>query len=290
MTRYEVRDTDDALEALTLVDRERDASVTVAPARGGMVTRFSIAGETALYLDEATLRDPTRNVRGGVPLLMPIAGKLADDRYALGDRAFTLKQHGFARNLPWSVSSRSVADGASVTLRLTDTPETRAQFPFGFVFEAEYTLRDGALSITLRATCTDGGPMPMHVGTHPYFFVPRDAKAQATVTADATRAWDNTAKREVAFTGFPSLGEGEVDLHLLDQRATRTVLRRPGLRDLHIAWSAELPVLVVWTLPDKDFVCVEPWSAPANALNEGRARTVSEGDTASWSLSISAPR
>lgn len=290
MTRYEVRDTEDTLEALSLVDRERDAVVTVAPARGGMVTRFSVAREPVLSLDEGTLRDPTKNVRGGVPLLMPIAGRLTDDRYALGGRDYAMKQHGFARNLPWSVASRSVNDGASVTLRLTDTPDTRAQFPFGFVFEAEYTLRDGALSITLRATCTEGGPMPMHVGTHPYFFVPRDAKARATIEVNATRAWDNTAKRELAFEGFPSLGEGEVDLHLLDPRATCTTLHRPGLRDLHLSWSDALPVLVVWTLPDKDFVCVEPWSAPANALNEGRARQVAEGETAAWSLTIRAPR
>lgn len=290
MTRYEVRDTDDALESLSLVDRDRDALVAVAPDRGGMVTRFSLAGEPALYLDEGTLRDPTKNVRGGVPLLMPIAGKLTDDRYALGGRDYAMKQHGFARNLPWSVASRSVSDGASVTLRLTDTPETRAQFPFGFVFEAEYTLREGALSITLRATCAEGGPMPMHVGTHPYFFVPRDVKARAAVDATASRAWDNAAKREVAFEGFPSLGEGEVDLHLLDPRATRAALHRPGLRDVHLSWSDALPVLVVWTLPDKDFVCVEPWSAPANALNDGGARWVAEGETAAWSLSISAPR
>lgn len=290
MSRYDVRDTADTLESLTLVDRERDAVVTVAPARGGMVTRFSIATEPVLFLDESTLRDPSKNVRGGVPLLLPIAGRLSDDRYAHGGRDYAMKQHGFARNLPWSVSSRSADDGAEVTLRLTDTPETRAQFPFGFVFEAAYTLREGALTITLRATCTEGGPMPVHVGTHPYFFVPRDAKARATVDAVATRAWDNTTKREVPFTAMPSLGEGEVDLHLLDARATRATLHRPGLRDIDIAWSDALPVLVVWTIPDKDFVCVEPWSAPANALCAGRARPVAEGETAAWSLSISAPR
>ncbi|MEZ4391676.1 MAG: hypothetical protein R3A48_11315 [Polyangiales bacterium] len=157
-------------------------------------------------------------MRGGVPLLMPIAGRLDDDRYALGDRAFAMKQHGFARNLPWSVASR------------------------------------------------------------------------ATVDADATRAWDNAARRAVEFTGLPSLGEGEVDLHLLDARATRTTLRRPGLRDVEVSWSDALPVLVVWTLPDKDFVCVEPWSAPGNALKEGRARWVPEGSTAAWSLSFRAAR
>jgi galactose mutarotase-like enzyme len=28
---------------------------------------------------------------------------------------------------------------------------------------------------------------------------------------------------------------------------------------------------VIWTLPGKDFVCLEPWTAPANALNSGES-------------------
>ncbi|MEZ4391675.1 MAG: hypothetical protein R3A48_11310 [Polyangiales bacterium] len=48
MTRYEVRDTEDALESLALVDRARDAVVHVAPARGAMVTCFTVADEPVL--------------------------------------------------------------------------------------------------------------------------------------------------------------------------------------------------------------------------------------------------
>ena len=33
-----------------------------------------------------------------------------------------------------------------------------------------------------------------------------------------------------------------------------------------LEWSADQRVLVLWTLPGKPFVCVEPWSGPANAL------------------------
>ena len=33
--------------------------------------------------------------------------------------------------------------------------------------------------------------------------------------------------------------------------------------------SSDLGLWVVWTLAGKDFVCVEPWSSPGNALNSG---------------------
>ena len=52
-----------------------DAAATVVPERGGLVTRFAVGARELLYLDPATLADPTKNVRGGVPVLFPFAGR-----------------------------------------------------------------------------------------------------------------------------------------------------------------------------------------------------------------------
>ena len=79
--------TGDSLESLRLEDG--GAAVTLAPSRGGMVTRFSIGEVPVLFLDESTLRDPSKNVRGGIPVLFPIAGKLPADRYEVDGRTFT---------------------------------------------------------------------------------------------------------------------------------------------------------------------------------------------------------
>jgi galactose mutarotase-like enzyme len=46
-----------------------------------------------------------------------------------------------------------------------------------------------------------------------------------------------------------------------------------------LSWSANHHVLVLWTLPGRPFICVEPWSAPANALQTGAAALVAPGDT-----------
>jgi galactose mutarotase-like enzyme len=39
--------------------------------------------------------------------------------------------------------------------------------------------------------------------------------------------------------------------------------------DVELSGSPEYGHWVVWTLQGKDFVCVEPWTCPANALNSG---------------------
>ena len=77
--------------------------------------------------------------------------------------------------------------------------------------------------------------------------------------------------------------KSEVDLHLLDHGSTRSALVRPGGTRIVVEGSPEMKQWVVWTLAGKDFVCVEPWTAPADALatrrgllyvDPGEARTI----------------
>ena len=272
--RYEIEHTKDALESIVLHDRTTKARVVLAPSRGGMATRFTIDGEPVLYLDEATLRDPTKNVRGGIPVLFPIAGKLHDDTLTLDGRSFPMKQHGFARNLPWKVEAESAGDDASVTLVLRDDDSTRAQYPFSFAVSFTYRLRDGALRIEQRFENTGEVPMPIQPGVHPYFALPDERKREARMFTDATRAWDNKAGQPVTIRGGIDLVGEEVDLHLLDHRPREARLHRPGMRNVTLRFGDDQKVLVVWTLRGRDFVCVEPWSRAANALNEGKGIVV----------------
>jgi galactose mutarotase-like enzyme len=275
--RYQVEHASDALETHVLHDHETKARVVLAPSRGGMLTRFSLDGEPVLFLDEASLRDKTKNVRGGVPILFPIAGKLAGDTLSLDGANFPMKQHGFARNLPWKVEAERAADEASVTLVLRDDDTTRAQYPFSFAVTFVYRLRDGVLRIEQRFENTGDKPMPIQPGLHPYFALPDARKREARVFTDATRAWDNKAGQATTIRGGIDLVAEEVDLHLLDHRPREARLQRPGMRNVTLRFGEDQKVLVVWTLRGRDFVCVEPWTRSANALNEGKGIVVPPG-------------
>src|SRR4051812_25774874 len=96
-----------------------DARVTIVPERGAIATRFRVGARDVLYLDEATLVDPAKNVRGGVPILFPSPGKLANDRFARDGKSGTMKQHGFARDAAWDVAEKS-ASRAALSLRSSD--------------------------------------------------------------------------------------------------------------------------------------------------------------------------
>jgi galactose mutarotase-like enzyme len=279
--------TSDVLETLRLEDEATGSLVTLAPTRGGMVTRFSAGDAPVLFLDEATLLDPGKSVRGGVPVLFPIAGKLPGDRYAIAGRTFSMKQHGFARNLPWTVLDESTRDGASVTLGLEANDATRAQYPFEFALRFTYRLRGEVLTVEQRFENRGDAPMPVHPGLHPYFAVPDSTKAGVRLDTDATRALDNRTGGEITVTLPIDLAGREVDLFLLDHRPRQTVLHRPGMPGVRIGFGDEQTLLVVWTLPGRDFVCVEPWRTRPGALADGSAPQISPGTSASSTLSIS---
>jgi galactose mutarotase-like enzyme len=260
-----------------------DGRLAVVPGRGALITRWEAGGLQRLYLDEATLADPTKNVRGGVPLLFPSPGKLEDGRFVHARKSGAMKQHGFARDLPWTVAARN-AHTATLTLRSTDA--TRAQFPWDFFLSLQITLT--ALRVRLDVNVENPGPdaMPFGFGIHPYFFVPD--KTVAAITTAATRAFDNVAKKTVPFTGF-HLAEGETDLHLLDHGSTTSKLTTGEGEHVTVRTSKQFGRWVVWTLPGKEFVCLEPWTAPGNALNTGEGLiTLAAGESSDLWIELDA--
>jgi galactose mutarotase-like enzyme len=284
--RYEVIRTEDPVETHLLVDHEAKARVVLAPARGGMVTRFIVSDTNVLFLDADTLRDATKNVRGGIPVLFPIAGRLAEDKYQVDGAPFTLKQHGFARNMPWAIVDQATDGGARLGLALTATAMTRAQYPFEFRLALTYILSEGRLTVQTRVTNLGERNMPIHPGLHPYFQLADHNKGQARVVTDATQAFDNRTGTVVALREPIDLAADVVDMHVLDHWPRTVRLTRPGDRDLDLSLGVPDRVLVVWTERGRDFVCVEPWTARANALNDGTATQVLPGGTHETSFTI----
>ncbi len=270
---------------VTLSDSDAPSAAVLAPARGGILRELSVAGRDLLYLDRATFDDPSANVRGGVPVLLPSPGKLAGDAWSWGGARGAMKQHGFARNLPWSVAGTGTGDGAWATLVLEANEATRAQFPWEIHAAYTYRLRGRAIAIEMRVENRGGTPMPFGAGFHPYFAV-RDAdKAAARIATAATRAFDNVKKEDVPFTGF-DLTAPEVDMHLYDHGSTEGTLSAGDLA-VSVRGSAEYGHWVVWTLRGRDFVCLEPWTCPGNALNTGdRLIVLAPGEAREMRLEI----
>ncbi|MFZ5444401.1 MAG: aldose epimerase [Myxococcota bacterium] len=229
---------------------DEGASAELIPARGGLVTSFVVDGEELLFMDEATLVDLSKNVRGGVPLLFPFAGKPPPGS--------TLPQHGFARRSAWEVvSAVSDDDTARLECVLRDDEQTRAAFPYAFEVRFSVSLFDARLMLEWELSNRGAAPMPLHFGIHPYFRV--GDKARVRVAGAEGRAFDNRAQQDREVTAL-DFSAGEVDLHFAAPPSAGTVLSRGGGRDVRLSWTPQFDTLVVWTLPGQPFVCVEPWT------------------------------
>ncbi len=201
-----------------LVLRDADAEVRIAPARAGIVTSFRIGEGPILFLDEATLSEPTKSVRGGIPVLFPTPGKLTNDQWTWGGRTGRLPQHGFARTLPFT--PRPSDDG----LRLALVWPGDEHWPWPCTLEIELGLRGRTLRFEQHVRNEGDEPMLFGLGFHPYFFVPEGDKRSARIRTSATRAFDNVAKQSVAL-GPLDLTAPEVDLHLLDHGSSTASLQ-----------------------------------------------------------------
>ena len=241
-----------ALETWRLTDGA--SMVEVAPSRGGLVTSFVVDGVPVLFMDQATLLDPSKNVRGGVPLLFPFAGKPPPGS--------SLGQHGFARKLPWIAGSsraESRGDTARLECKLSSSEQTLAAWPFSFSAQLAVSLFDSRLMLEWAFQNLGTAPMPLHFGIHPYFCV--GAKEQVKVEGASGPAFDNKlgSEREVDRVDF---AQGEVDLHFTPFELGGTTLHRGDGRKVKLAWTEQFKTLVVWTLPGQAFVGVEQWTSP----------------------------
>ena len=257
----------------TWVLRDGETVAEVVPARGGLVTRFAVGPIEVLATDDEAVYGGGRNVRGGIPILFPTAGRLTADRYTAAGTVRELGQHGFARDMPWRVTGHGERDAARLVMQLESTEATLRAFPWEFrlVFAVEVSGR--SLRVLQEYENRSASPMPLHAGFHPYLAVPDGEKGAARIEAPLARAWDKVGKREVALQEA-DLTAPEVSLGVLESAApgpllTRARLTAPPVGAVEIEVSDGMTHWVVWTLGGRDFVCVEPWTAPPDALNTG---------------------
>ncbi|MGB3239009.1 MAG: aldose epimerase [Geitlerinemataceae cyanobacterium] len=265
---FEISQKHDIYSTYVLADQSANTIVEIVPERGGMVTRWRVRGREMLYLDRDRFAQPELSVRGGIPILFPICGNLPDNTYTDNGQSYTLKQHGFARDLPWTVAAQSIDDQASLTLVLDSNDRTRAVYPFEFQLTFTYALQGNTLSISQRYTNRSDRPMPFSTGLHPYFFV--SDKTQLQFDLPAGEFLDQIEGTSHSFDGTFDWEREEIDVafcHLGQQMAT--VKDATSRLSLTLEYNSIYSTLVFWTIEGKDYYCLEPWSAPRNALNSG---------------------
>ncbi|NMF83686.1 aldose epimerase [Nodosilinea sp. P-1105] len=265
----------DPYSTYVLSDTDTASRLEIVPDRGGLVTRWQVEEQDIFYFDSDRFANPELSVRGGIPILFPICGNLPENQYQFKGQTYTLKQHGFARDLPWQPTGQDVTDAASLTLELGSNDQTKALYPFDFRLAFSFRLRGHVLELRQRFTNLSDQPMPFSTGLHPYFLV--QDKTQLTFDIPSTEYRDQLTGITEAFNGTFDFSQDEIDIAFQNLTASvATVTDHHLKRRLTLSWSDAYNFLVFWTVQGKDYYCLEPWTAPRNALNTGESLLMAE--------------
>ena len=109
------------------------------------------------------------------PILFPIVGSLKGKQYRYEGKTYDMGQHGFARDMEFTVVSQTEK---KLVMALSETEETLRNYPFRFLLELSYELKEDGLLVGWRVKNTDRKTMHFSIGGHPAFNCPMEGKGK----------------------------------------------------------------------------------------------------------------
>lgn len=275
--------------------KNSSGTVLVCPEHGARLLQWTRDGREIITWPSNADWSRILKVRGGNPVLFPfIARHFVDGKNELwrdgNGTVRPMPQHGFARDAKFSVIEGENEN--TIRMRLVDSEETRACYPFAFQFDVVVSLLPlSRLEIRFETTNTGHEELPYYAGHHFYFALPHQERADWTLHLPCA-AWGRQssdgsivheqATQELLRLDDPALID-RFQIHPIGAKAlllnTRTGqhlvfrLDPPG----SIPWYA----VTTWTeSANSDFYCIEPWLGLPNAIHHGEGlRRLMPGET-----------
>lgn len=217
------------------ITQKWNSSVCFAPETWWHVTSLKIDWEE-LFHD--FFWDPDKP-KGGMPYMFPNAGPLTDEEQKIS--WLYLTQHWFGRISPWKSNSEN-----SQELTFSHSSD----FPFSWKVHNHIHIDDesGEVTFTQCIENTSNTPLPLSTGLHPYFRIPN---------------WDKSSL-EFRFIGWEdvqnerSIWENGGTWKYTVPEDKKIVLYIPEIWEITLELSSDYKKFWVWSLSDKDFICIEP--------------------------------
>lgn len=220
---------------------------------GGCITSWKVpSGKDLLFVRPDAVFNGNKPISGGVPHCFPQFGP------------GPIQQHGFARNMDWTVvDSENTEGNPVVTLELKDGPYSCTVWDFSFHALFKVTLNAKSLATELTVKNTDNKAFSFSTALHTYFRASasnasvKGLKGCKTLNKDPDPKNPVEGKEERDVVTFP----GFVDCVYLD--ASSELQLDNGLGDLISIKNTNWSDAVLWNpylqmeACYKDFVCVE---------------------------------
>ncbi|MDD3924905.1 MAG: aldose 1-epimerase family protein [Erysipelotrichaceae bacterium] len=207
---------------------------------------------------------------GRNPVLFPVIGSSYDKQYWFDNEAYTMGNHGFARN---SVFEHVKSTEDSVTLCLRSDDITKKQYPFEFELYVTYKLVNDTIIITYRIFNRTNKQMPFAFGLHPAFNCPINNDGEFN------DYWVEFASPCKLRGHNPMINKGLVSKIDLDHElfnkyktlsfedlASPYITLTNGKHGVRVS-TVGYDKVAVWS-PQAPFVCLEPWHPSPNKVDK----------------------
>jgi len=238
----------------------------------------------------------------GIPLLFPWANRLDGFEYRAGGREVALPHdrarfpvdpnglpiHGAVPGLMrWDVDSGDGSSGriaATLDWDASSVPELFELFPFEHEVQLDASVGDGSLTVATTVTAVGSDRVPVSFGFHPYLCVPGAGPRAAwrlqlpsleRLELDA-RNIPTGARSPMTRSEFELADSSWDDAFAALEVPARFAISTPSGRGIALELLEGFPFAQIYGPPGHDFVCLEPMTAPADALRSGDGLTVIE--------------
>ena len=289
--------------AVTLTSGELQA--TFIPEMNLLGASLRLGGEEFLALPGGV--GAYRRIRTtGLPLLAPWANRLSGRGYRAGRvrvdldglNLYTdpngLPIHGtMSAQETWHVSSVSTV-GRVARLRAGFEyagEELLAAFPFPHRLETSIDVDGRSLSVATTIRPSGGRAVPISFGYHPYFRLPGGRRSAWRLLLPRRRHVELDERGIPTGRSTPAPAEAEpIGARTYDDLFELTGERRLGIqhggRRLSVLFGSGFPYAQVYAPPEAGFACLEPMTAPTNALVAGNYPIVRPGQSFTARFSI----
>jgi len=209
------------------------------------------------------------------PVLFPIVGSLKDKKLVIDGRDYPMGQHGFARDMEFSLLEKTEN---SLLFALDSSEETRRLYPYDFRLLIGYELSGADIRVTWRVENTGNRPMHYQIGGHPAFYCPADSflenqsdyylkfDTEAPVVyrlLDGNGLLEDQSYELRTEQGFFRIPEDlfDRDALIIEGGQNHEVsLCRPDKKP-YLTVLFDAPLYGIWSPAKKNapFVCIEPW-------------------------------
>lgn len=214
------------------------------------------------------------------PILFPIVGKVENNNYHLGNKKYSLTQHGFARDSNFTLVSQNES---VLKLKIISSPNTKIVYPFDFELLVTYTLTGKELQVKYTVTNTNcDKAMHFCIGAHPGFNCPfsegelfenyhlifeKDEKSdRILLTQQGYRSGEKASNWLTGNVLNLSHALFIDDALIFDDLKSRHLYIASHLHDekIKVGWE-NYPDMGIWS-PNNNapFLCIEPWNGMAD--------------------------